>query len=132
MIQRRYTHSNPAPHLTTGGDTYLPPCTGRSEPYDALIDHQTGPNAERALRVAKEICATCPVAVMVACFRDNAEEPWVKAMLGHDPHAPTVSRYACGTGRGYRQHIDHHERPCADCRGFQARARARQRKEKAA
>lgn len=101
-------------------ETDATPCLKQPEPYDLLIEnHQSGGFSSEfrgALRDAKTICGTCPTATFVKCFRDNADERWVKAMLLPDEKVAPRKRPQCGTHQGYEKHRRSHEHACDACR----------------
>lgn len=81
VTARRYAHTRPTPRLSNAADVPETPCVGRWDVYDVLIDRTDGPAAKSAVRAARDICAACPIAA--TCLRDNREEPWAKAIIGH-------------------------------------------------
>lgn len=98
-----------------------PPCVGRPEPYDVLIDANTSSHGYRvALREAVKLCKTCPLNIAAKCFKDNADEHWVKAIKG--AKYPARRRPECGTKTGSKLHTKRGEEMCPRCREYNSAA----------
>ena len=96
------------------------PCVGNWMPFDVLIDARSHSPGWAIAEVGR-MCGACPV--RDACWTENREEPWVKAIRKR----PTQERPECGTVNGARAHHRRKEQTCAPCRAAEAE-RSRQRK----
>ena len=114
MTSRRLPHT-PAAGSTSGrySEPGQPACLGKPEPYDVLVDVISGPAHRAAVREARELCSTCPL--FATCLRDNRDEMWAKAILGHDLLKKPRRRDKCGTPYGYKLHRASDEKACEDC-----------------
>lgn len=134
MTNRRLPHTPATSHRTGGDDRPAGACYGLAErmapdptPFDVLTDHSAGPAFEAARREARDLCGVradgkfrapedrCPLAA-VCLMRDNAEEPWARAVLGVKL-APT-ERSVCGKRLGVVAHSKAGETNCDACREF--------------
>ena len=81
MMQRRLPNARAS--VATAGrgvDKFTPPCSGRWDVYDVLVDYTNGPLYHDARREARDICSGCPI--QRQCLTANRDEGWVKSLVG--------------------------------------------------
>jgi WhiB family redox-sensing transcriptional regulator len=95
------------------------------------------PHPNDDARLAKRICAECPVAKECLTYALGAREPWGVwgGLTEQERRAIMAPRLVnglpaakCGTEPGYRRHLRAREAVCAACRSAGRAARARREK----
>ena len=137
MTAPRYPFPAATPSHDSAPIAERPPCHGRWDVYDALVDvGGTGRSVDpEAVEAARNMCATCLLRmpeVHDRCHRDAIanNERWIGVVLNTDVRNPPTLRRTCGKPHGSDAHSKHHERPCDACRKAAARRTAERKRAK--
>lgn len=115
------------PHHRSGGSTSSrrdekprPPCAGRWDVYESLMEPGTDPES---LEAAQNMCATCLLrtpATAKACLDAARGQRWRQLVLGRPVEKPVTKRRRpvakCGTESGYARHKRNKETACDECK----------------
>lgn len=95
-------------------DVYETPCLGSAPIYDVLVDRRGGPEWHFAVDQARGICGGC--SIMAACFRENRDEEWVRAVVTkRSRHKVETQQTPAGEALRAR-HVRHNADRLADVR----------------